>query len=163
MTSLDFSLICFSRFCNIVNRSFLLFSSFFKLTFIFNDSDLNFRKTCFNLNMKDKMKWMVDINYFNRSVDLKMTVIFIFGFLEISGSFFSLLSIIIFPLAILGSEYLLFVNKAMLVFFIIGIISEGRIVQPNIENDLWIKWILFFVVDFFILYCPTHFHLYFFF
>lgn len=79
---------------------------------------------------------MVDINYFNRSVDLKMTVIFIFGFLEISGSFFSLLSIIIFPLAILGSEYLLFVNKAMLVFFVIGIISEGWVVQPNIENDL---------------------------
>ena len=56
MTSLDFSLICFSRFCKIINRSFLLFASFFKLTFIFNDSDLNFRKTCFNLNMKDKMK-----------------------------------------------------------------------------------------------------------
>ena len=62
---------------------------------------------------------MVDINYLNRSVDLKMTVIFIFGFLEISGSFFSLLSIIIFPLAILGSEYLLFVNKAMMVFFVL--------------------------------------------
>ena len=65
-----------------------------------------------------------------------MTVIFIFGFLEISGSFFSLLSIIIFPLVILGSEYLLFVNKAMFVFFVIGIISEGWVVQPNIENDL---------------------------
>ena len=76
---------------------------------------------------------MVKMNYFNRSIDLKMTVIFIFRFLEISGSFFSLLSIIIFPLAILGSEYLLFVNKAMFVFFVTGIISEGWLFNPILK------------------------------